>query len=678
MWKFGVQRLGFASAMAWCLIGSLLCLNLAGCDGSGGNRTRVARAPGSPIDPDELVGRWKLAYVQVPVELDFCLLDITHQDKKFAVKVVADEHHPMNIKLKSADIKNDGQARLEFETGGLTWSYEGRLDGETVWGTMMIPKYQLTPAKLERTELKELAHTEPPQIASLPDLMGAENAGDKFVAMNEFVKKKESYRSPLLIEGYASLAKHFKTEKLTLPDIKEIIAEYRKAIDVWGSRMAPRVDLEIGKALAMQKLEPALAKELLATAEKQISEDYPIEWKTQLADSWVKLGEYERGLKLLAPLQELDPTNPFNQLVYASAKEQAKQTDEALKVYAGLATLPQFERLLSSRGADPSLILPSEAVARLWKAKHEGKTTGLDAFLKEAYENQMQLYVPKRTITERKPDSQVLLLELFTGATCDPCVPIDIAADALHRAFSSEELIVIKYHEHSPLADPLANDATAARFQFYQGEGTPMLMLNGQPVPQVGGMIMMAGSQTRRLRMGLEHELKQTTPVGIKLAATRDGDEIKIKASVSGITTTDNDPRLYLVLIENDITFFASNGIKHHSCVARDFPGGVEGMKLKPGPEVDHDVTVSLTKVRADLAGHLKQFEDQAGREFPSKPMALTKLQVVAIVQNQITKRYMQAKLVDLPDGPASAEPVKEPVKEPVREPVIETSISNQ
>ena len=255
----------------------------------------------------------------------------------------------------------------------------------------------------------------------------------------------------------------------------------------------------------------------------------------------------DRGLKLVKPLLEQDPTNPIIRMVYAAAKEKAKDTAEALKTYAGLATLPQFERMLASQGANASLVLPSEAAARLWKETHDGKTTGLEDFLKESYENQMKLYVPKRTITKPGPTDQVLLLELFTGSTCDPCVPVDIAAESLHRAFSPQELIVIKYHEHAPLADPLANEPGMERFRFYDGKGTPMMLVNGHPLGQVGGSIMNAANQTNGLKGGLERELKKPATVEIKLEGTRAGDDIKIKAAVTGIKTTDNDPRLILV-----------------------------------------------------------------------------------------------------------------------------------
>lgn len=643
----------FTRVLAACLIVGALLPGLSGCDRGGGGRPRVNRAPGSAVDPDELVGHWKLRYVQIPVEIDFLLLDITHQDKKFSAKLAGLEDHPAQPKLKTADIKEDGQVRLEVEVGGLAWSFQGRLDGENVWGTLMMPQFQLTPAKLERTELEKIdfqkQSQEPERISTLADLMAAENAADKFVALNEFLTKKESNRSPLLIEGYAALANYLKAEKYPLDKVKEFITEYRKAIEVWGPRMAPRVDLEVGRALARQELFPDLARELLTQADKQITSDYPFDWKIQLAEGWVMVGDHERGLKLLKPLQELDETNPQVRMVYARAREQAKDIDEAMKAYAGLATLPQFERTLVARGAAPDLVLPSEAAARLWKQKH-GDTKGLDDYLKTAYDEQMKLFVPQRKTSARDAKGQVVLLELFTGSSCNPCVPADIACEALRQAYSPQELVVIKYHEHAPLPDPLANEPVTQRFEYYGGQGTPMMLFNGQFVENVGGFVGQAANLISRLKYGVDEELKKTAPVELQVSATRNGDDIEIKASVTGIKTTDNDPRLILVLLENEIAFEAPNGVRIHNCIARGFAGGPVGIKLKPG-EIDHSQTISLPRLKTDLAAHLKQFEDQAGRQFPAKPMELAKLQVAAIVQNQITKTYMQAALIDIADA---------------------------
>ena len=645
-------RTGIARGAVWCLVLGLLLTGLAGCS-KGDGRGRVKRAAGSPVEPADLVGRWKMALMQFPMEVDFGIFNIEHKNKKFEVTLVGEDKEPGSAKLTVAEIKDDGQVRLEVELMGQTANFEGRLDGEGIWGTMMYPKGQLVPAKLIPTELDKLDPEQKPEyMASAADFMNAVNSADKYVALNEFVKKPESNKSPVLLEAYSRLAQHLKDEKLNSKQIREFVAEYRQAVAVWGSRMAPFVDLEVVRALAQQELELKLAAELLTTAETQITDDYPLEWKVQLADNWVRLGDPARALKTLAPLRAANPTQPFLRLVYAQAKELAKDDDAALKEYAELAILPQFEGMLAEKErGNKSLVLPSESAARLWKKKHGDSTQGLDGFLRVAYNDLMNLYVPKRTITKRQPLAQVVLAEITTGSGCSPCVPIDVAGEAVHRAFSTDELIVIRYHAHSPLPDPLANEQGMERQEYYGEKGTPQLHINGLSVPRVGGVIMQAPNLARMLGLGIEEELKKTSPVGIRLSATRAGDDITIQAAVSGIKTTDNDPRLILVLVENEIDFQALNGIRIHNGVARDFPGGTQGVKLKPGPEVEHAHTVSIPKLRAEQAAHLKLFEEKMARDFPSKPVAFKKLQVVAIVQNHITKSYMQSKLVDVTEA---------------------------
>lgn len=647
MRNFGGRCLGFVRGLLGVLLVACLLPTLAGCGSGKPNGPRVARAPGSKIDPQDLAGRWRLQYVQAPVELDFVLVDIKHKDKKFTAELVGVDKLPAPLTLKNADINDEGQVRLEVGLGDIGWSFQGRLDGENIWGTIMAPQFQISPAKMQRTEMKFIDQAkEPEKIASVGAFMSAQNSSDPYVAMSEFVKKSDTYRSPLLIEAYSVLARYVKEEKLTLEKVKSLTAEYHKAIDIWGPRMAPRVELEVSKSLATQELYPEYARELLEQAEKLITQDYPLEWKAQVADTWVRLGDPQHALKLLKPLRELDAVNPALNMIYAQAQERAKNVDEALKVYADLAVLPQFEGLMTQSGA-PGIVLPSEAVARLWKAKH-GDTKGLDAYLKSSYAEQMQRFIPKRTPAERAAKGKVSFLELFTGASCSPCVPADIAAEALRSAFSDQELVVIKYHTHVPMVDPLANESCMKRFLAYSGKGTPLMVFNGKAVNNAGGYVSQATQLIKNLQAAVDEESKQTSPVEVKVAATRNGDEVKIKATVNGITTSDNDPRLILVLLEDGILFEAPNGIRVHNCVARGFSDGPVGIKVPPGKELVHEPTMSINKLKTELDAHLQEVEKSIGQQFPVKPMELRKLQVAAIVQNEITKSFIQAAVTDV------------------------------
>ena len=54
--------------------------------------------------------------------------------------------------------------------------------------------------------------------------------------------------------------------------------------------------------------------------------------------------------------------------------------------------------------------------------------------------------------------NQVVLMELFTGAECPPCVAADVAFDALLMTYKPAEFIGLQYHLPIPGPDPLTND----------------------------------------------------------------------------------------------------------------------------------------------------------------------------------------------------------------------------
>src|SRR5262245_27110853 len=82
-------------------------------------------------------------------------------------------------------------------------------------------------------------------------------------------------------------------------------------------------------------------------------------------------------------------------------------------------------------------------------------------------------------------NNRVVVVELFTGTECPPCVAADLAFDALNKTFQPTEAILLEYHEHIPALDPLTNADGEARMKYYREEfeaevrGTPTTMFNG-------------------------------------------------------------------------------------------------------------------------------------------------------------------------------------------------------
>ena len=68
---------------------------------------------------------------------------------------------------------------------------------------------------------------------------------------------------------------------------------------------------------------------------------------------------------------------------------------------------------------------------------------------------------------------RVVLVELFTGAQCPPCVAADKAFDALEKTYKPGEVLLLEYHEHIPGPDPLTSPVNERRLLYYKGEGHP-------------------------------------------------------------------------------------------------------------------------------------------------------------------------------------------------------------
>ncbi len=85
---------------------------------------------------------------------------------------------------------------------------------------------------------------------------------------------------------------------------------------------------------------------------------------------------------------------------------------------------------------------------------------------------------------------RAVLVELFTGAECPPCVAADLAFDGLSKAYKPADVILLQYHIHVPGPDPLSNAETMKRAEEYYGDqirGAPSIFIAGKPGPAAGG-----------------------------------------------------------------------------------------------------------------------------------------------------------------------------------------------
>jgi hypothetical protein len=245
---------------------------------------------------------------------------------------------------------------------------------------------------------------------------------------------------------------------------------------------------------------------------------------------------------------------------------------------------------------------------------------------------------------------RAVLVELFTGAQCRPCIAADLAFDALGKAFKPGEVVRLQYHLHVPGPDPLTNADSEARLEYYGRavEALPTMLFNGRPAAPGGGGREDGPDKYAEYLAVLEPLLETPAKATLKATTKRDGAKITINVEASAPEDAGENLRLRLVLVEEQVAYPGGNKLAEHHHVVRAFPGGVEGEKLIAGKPFSKNVAVDLDQVRKDLKDYLKKAAEAA--PFPSKerPLDLKNLRVVAFVQNDATREVLQAVQVNV------------------------------
>jgi hypothetical protein len=267
------------------------------------------------------------------------------------------------------------------------------------------------------------------------------------------------------------------------------------------------------------------------------------------------------------------------------------------------------------------------------------KVKELDAKLDEEYHKTVPPFKPE-TFAGRKnaKADRVVVMEIFTGAECPPCVGADVGFDALLKSFKPTELIGLQYHLHIPGPDPLTNEDTVARQKYYGTEvrGTPSTFFEGKAALGGGGPMQRAEVKYKEYRGVIDPNLEIPKQAEITLTATRSGDVLKINATATAEGASKSaKPRLRIVLVEESVRYPGGNKLRFHHNVVRAFPGGVEGKALEGG-KGSVDLLVKLSDVRKAQNDYLDKFPSSSGRAFPNPlpPIDLDDLAVVALVQD--------------------------------------------
>lgn len=317
------------------------------------------------------------------------------------------------------------------------------------------------------------------------------------------------------------------------------------------------------------------------------------------------------------------------------------------------------------RGLDPDedaatqirvLTLLSQALTKADKADEakeiQARLGKLEAKADQEYLKKMPPYKTEAYAGRKDKSDRGVLVELFTGAQCPPCVAADLGFDGLEKTYKPSEVILLQYHLHIPGPDPLTNAQTVARADFYGDdiEGTPTIFFDGKPKAGGGGGMADSEGKYKSYCKVINPLLETAALAKIKANVARKGDKLDITAEVSDLALPGEKVKLRLALVEEQVRYLGGNGMRFHHHVVRALPGGVEGLALKEKTG-KQTVSVDLGELRKELTKYLDGYAKERPFPNPSRPLDLKKLAVVAFVQNDATKEVYQAVQVEVPEN---------------------------
>ncbi len=603
---------------------------------------------------DSLAGRWVVVLSQQGSDFYVWLVDVAlPSGADPEVKLVGTSKSIGASTLKSSKIEGD-RLDLAFQADDIVFEFSGRLANGTVRGAISINAQRYEPARCEATQLANLKAFDRPKPAAgqreiIAVMEKAQDGESPVAALKSFVEQFPE--SPLAMEALSFLVDRVAATESKDDELKAAIEAYRAKAAEWDPRLGAEAAINAAGTLAQAKRLPDYALELLTLAETALGPTAPIAWTSRIVMRRGQLllgkGEVDEGIKLLNGLRAKEPLNAQLTMTVAEALLAAGKKEDALPLFAELSVLPMMERVAmqmlaqSSGGQIDRTKLPTPVTKALW-TELKGSEAGLEEYLEKLYDERLVAFAAER-IAPRAAEggTRVVLCELFTGSECPPCVGADVAVAGLEKTYAPTEVISLRYHQHIPGPDPLVNPQSLQRFEQYQGEGTPMLTVNGKRFEGAGGFMADAEPLYAQLRTQIDETLKEQIGLTLELSAQADAGVIKASAKAGGIEFPEN-VHLVLVLAEDKVAFQAGNGIRYHEMVARALPVGVEGVTPVEG-KLTWEGQIDLNDLKEKLLQYLLAFESESGEELRGKPLDLKALHLVALLQDTKTGEVLQA-----------------------------------
>ncbi|TWU11517.1 hypothetical protein CA54_03240 [Symmachiella macrocystis] len=643
----------------------------------------VDRYPSSPdamiANRTSLNGRW-VAMVSIQGrDIPFWVLDIRDQDGKVSAEVVDFNNQNQSVHVESIAV-TDGILTLRVVVLPVNSSFEhtyvftGRLRDGKVIGNFIADKNAARPGKLRATAAKAMAQTGgvKPSLG-LNEFSQSTIAEDEFAANKQFTK--DFPESPLAMDTFMRMLKSETGRGLKEEEIDALAKSYIDNAEYWGELMRRQAVVDAGVSIAEQKKHPQLALKYLLEAEAFLSDTSPQTWTILVpfhaALMYQEMGELDEASQRMNAFHKLHPFEPLGAYYAAEMLESRGEFAGALQIYSELACLPNMKQSLDQTfEGQPGYTPVTKKLQELWD-KHSSDAGDQAAFvghILKAYHNGIRSFVSDQMEPRPpKPGTQnrVVLLEFFTTADAPLGVGIDVAVTGLTHAFGPSELVALRYHLPTEEPDPMAGPQCKERLNYYNSRVVPLMYIDGKQVNVEPGRLTHAATIYKYLRELVEPILVETVDIELKLNTTVEEDRMKIDVQALSASEFEDDIRLRLVLVEEEVAVETPSGVLLHENLVRIMPGGAEGIAPQDG-KLAFQTELLLEDYRQQLLDELQSYEEMRsnllGEEFKYGiyPIGPVRLKLAAFVQNNKTKEVLQSAIVDLKFLDEIEEPAKE------------------
>ena len=355
----------------------------------------------------------------------------------------------------------------------------------------------------------------------------------------------------------------------------------------------------------------------------------------------------QRSESILRDAVKRDPLLTSAMLQLARLEAQRGDDAGALEHLLGAAALSYM------RGPD------GDTMRALWTKAH-GNLNGLEAAIDARYKALPPLLHAEKYAPTPKRTDRLVVLEMFTGSACPPCVAADIAFDTTMERYGADAIIPLAYHVHIPGPDPMTTPEGDARRKFYNVNGVPTMHVDGAMVTAPGTSNNLGGGGRDRAPEVystytnlIDKSLEAASTAAVKVKAVAAGDKITLTADVSGLPADASGLRLHLVLAEKMLMFGGENGMRAHRMVVRGVAGeSGQGLPLvKTGAST---YTFDLAQIRDGITRSLSADISRRGQggPFAATDRAMTTIdttQLVAVAFIQAAdKKILQAARADV------------------------------